>query len=349
MPTRSNDPWLRRKVAYPAALLAALAAIWPLAPCPRAGARADDKPAAPAASQSDFEENWKVIYIGKSRVGYLRTASAAKQNDGREVVSTDVEMAMVMSRFGQTVRLKQTTHTEETKDGELLSFTQEMQNPPAGTSRVSGLVAGHKLQLKTERAGETRTQEIPYDSSIKSSAYQDRLLRENPLKPGEERTLKTFDPEFGKVSTLALRAGERQMVKLLGGKERKLLKVSIRTSAAPGIVLDDYLDEKGESHLSATTMLGLVMAMYTVPKDEALKSLTGEEVDLAIASLVKTRTIDRPRETQRVVYRITIPGEDPAKFLATGSTQEIRPFGPNAVDLTVHSGKPPATGKTPDE
>jgi transglutaminase-like putative cysteine protease len=91
-------------------------------------------------------------------------------------------------------------------------------------------------------------------------------------------------------------------------------------------------------------MLGLALVTYRVSKQEALKSLSGPEVDLAVASLVKTAVIDRPQETSRIVYRITIPGEDPAGFLPESSRQKITRVSPHVVDLAVEAVAPSAFG-----
>jgi transglutaminase-like putative cysteine protease len=85
-----------------------------------------------------------------------------------------------------------------------------------------------------------------------------------------------------------------------------------------------------------------------VGKAEALKSLSGEEIDLAVASLVKTAAIDRPQETSRVVYRVTIAGEDPAGLLPAGVAQKISRLGPHVIDLTVEALAPPATAPSGD-
>ncbi|MBI3860591.1 MAG: transglutaminase domain-containing protein [Planctomycetia bacterium] len=294
---------------------------------------------ASAAELEDFEESWQVVYIGKSRVGYARSSSGRLKRDGREVVMTDSEMNMTIARFKQSVKTKAITHSEETPEGELLAFRFEMQNPPAAPLRSSGRVEGDKLFLTTETNGKPTTKEMKWDRSVKSPAYQDRLLRENPLKPGDKRVLETFDPQFGKRSTVTLTAGAIEDVPLLGGKSRKLLAVAISQSVAPLITATEFLDEKGVALKSIVSFAN--MATYTVTKDEALKALTGEEVDMAFATLVKAGKIDRSAETRRAVYRVSITGEDPAKALSTGPTQQVERVSDYAVDLTVTAIAPP--------
>jgi hypothetical protein len=290
------------------------------------------------------EESWQVVYIGSARVGYGRSTTEHKQVDGRDVVVSDTEMSLAITRFGQAVKIKTVTQSEETPEGELLQFRFEMFNPPAAPTRKTGRVVDGKLLLETESAGKVTKSEIAWDNSIKAPGFQDRLLRKSPLKPGEKRTLKSFDPQYGKLNTIDLQAAALEEVELLGGEKKKLLKVQLVTSVAPGVVLNEFLDDQGEA--LKTTMSLMQMATYKVSREEALKSISGEEADLAVATLIKTTRIDRPQQTQRVVYRISTPGEDPSRIIATGPTQKVESVGPDSVDVTVKAIAPPAQPPT---
>jgi transglutaminase-like putative cysteine protease len=295
---------------------------------------AEDKPLA-AAADADYEESWQAIYIGKTRVGYGRSSVGHKAVDGQDRVVTETEMTMAISRFGQSVKTKTVMETEETPAGDLIEFRFELLNPPAAPVRSSGRVREATLVLTTETNGKTTTKDLPWDESIKSPTYHERQLREDPIKAGQKRSLKTFDPQFAKVNTITLQAGEFKNVALLGGKAQKLLEVTVRQSVAPQIVAQDYLDAKGDALKTTVSLLG--MATYKVSRAEALKELTGDEVDLAVATLVKTGEVKQARQTTRVVYRITTAGEDPEASIPAGPTQKIVRVSPNTVDLTVEA------------
>lgn len=290
----------------------------------------------------DFTESWNVLYIGKSRIGYGRSTTEKLKRDGRDIVVSATEISMTLVRFGTTIRTRALSQTEETPDGDLLRFRFEMQTPPAGSTITSGRVEGDKLRIENELAGASRAREVPWDNKVKSSEYQNRTLRENPLKPGEQRTLRVFSPEFQKVGTVSLKAGGYEQVKLLSGETKKLLKVNSTFSLAPTAATEEYLDESGEVLLSSMSMLGMNIVTHLVSKEEALKALSGEEVDLAVATLVKTKPLDRSLQTKRVVYRVSLPGEGPEKTLAVGPTQEIKPVDAETVDLTVRAISPPS-------
>jgi hypothetical protein len=310
--------------------------------------RADDQPAVAAETASpEFEETWQVIYIGKTRVGYGRSAVTHRVSDGVERISTDTEINLAILRFGQSVKTKTIMQTEETPQGDLLEFQYEMQNPPAAPTRSSGRVDKDKLVVETETNGATATREVPWDDSLKSPAWQDRLLRENPLKPGEKRTLKTFDPQFGKANTITMQATAVKEVALLEGRKKKLLEVSVTQSIAPQIVTLEYVDVRGDALKSVVSLLN--MTTYQVSKDEALKALSGEEVDLAVTTLVRTRAIKDARKTKSAVYRISIPNEDPQKILSKGPAQKMTSIDAHTVDLAVEAISPPDEAPAGDD
>ncbi|MBS0266238.1 MAG: transglutaminase domain-containing protein [Planctomycetes bacterium] len=315
-------------------------AFWPVVACCFIESVAFAQPAEVApADLKDFEESWQVIYIGNSRVGYVRGSSGRLERDGQEVVITDSEMSTTISRFKQTLKSKVLTHSEEAPSGDLLAFRFEMLNPPAAPTRSSGRVVDGKLLLTTETNGKSTTKELKWDNTVKSPAFQDRLLRENPLKPGDKRVFESFDPQFGKRNTVTLKAGDYETVTLLGGKTQKLLAVTISQSVAPLITATEYLDDKGVGLKSTVSLANMIT--YSVSREEALKALTGEEVDLAVSTLVKVKPIDRARNSLEAVYRISVAGDDPAKALTTGNTQAITRVTPHVIDLTVTSVRPP--------
>lgn len=280
------------------------------------------------------EESWQVVYVGKSRIGYTRTSSRSEQRDDKTIILSESEAVMAMKRFGQSVNVRTKIATEEAPDGTLLRFTMEMHNPPAASTRTVGRVEGKRLYLEQEVAGTTKKSEQPWDPTVKSPNALHRLLKKDPLKPGDKRTLKVLEPQFVSVDTVVLTAGKHQTVTLFDKSEMKLLPIAVTHSLTPGIVSQDYVDDKGETY--KTTMNLLDMATYRVTKDEALKSLTGAELDVAITTLVPvTPPLENPRKTSRVVYRVTMNTDDPAKTIAAGPTQEVKTVSKTVVDLTV--------------
>lgn len=298
-----------------------------------------DEPSKSLDALKKSDETWQVIHIGPSRIGYGRSGYQTLTRNGREIVRTEAEFVLVISRFGQQVKSRTLLSTEETVDGNLLSFRNETSNPPADTTITTGRVEGDQLILETTAAGNKSTRSLAWDTSRKSPGYIDRELRIKPLKAGETRAIKSFSSEFNVLTTFTLRAKEIEEVKLLEGKTRKLLKVVVDQTAAPTLRITQFLDETGEAQKSSRGLMGI--NIYTVAKSEALKELSGEEIDMGLSSLVKVQGLEEARSASQIVYRIRVPDEDLHKTLAQGPAQSLKVLEKGVGDLTVKVVKPP--------
>jgi hypothetical protein len=313
-------------------------------------ARTDDP-----AKDDGPDETWQVIYIQGKRIGYLHATTERAHRDGREVLITDVLTHMTITRFNGRLRMTLQQRTEEDEAGNLLAFTFRLDNPPVSNTRTSGRVAQDTLHLETTAGGRTTTSEQPWTKDVKSPAWQDRMLREDPLDDGESRKFLMFDPQFNKVVTITMTAKGTATTSLLGGEERALQHVAIAHSAIPGFVVDTWLDSAGEALKTESNLMLLKLETYAVSRDVALEELRGEPLDLAVATLVKVTPIPRAHETRRAVYRISMDGSSPAKLFPAGPTQTVSASADGTtVDLTVTALKPgDATAKAeespPDE
>ncbi|MBW3540150.1 MAG: transglutaminase domain-containing protein [Planctomycetes bacterium] len=319
-----------------------LAVCWLLLDFPSA-VLAQAAPQDPAA-----EESWEVIYLGEQRMGYSHTTLRTVEGGGGPVVETRNETKLKIKRFGQELKIETTLVTRETPEGDLLGFTMETRNPPAGSSKTIATVEDGRVKLESTVGGRTTTKTVDLEPDVKSPAWQDRLLAKNPLKPGETRSFKTFMPDFNQVATIRLAADDYRETKLLDGQPRKLLRVKITQSVLPTLPITAWLDEQGDTQKTEMSLLGMSMTTYDVPAREAVKELAeAGELDLAVDTLVRVKPIRRPYETRKVVYRVTTPDEDPLAYLVAGDTQTITRIDEHTAELTVSRLELPATSRAP--
>lgn len=289
------------------------------------------------------EESWQVIEMLGQRVGYGRSEVAPVDEDGRSIVKSDSEVHMLFKRFGQKIAITVLIGTRETPEGDVLSFEYVTQNPPAAPSRIAGVVDGGQLTLTTTVDGKAKTATRTWKSEWKSPAYQDRVLREQPLKAGDQRSFEAYLPEFAKAARIDLKAGAVETIKLLEGPDQSLQKVTVRNSLLPGIPMDMWLDDKGRALKTSTSLLGTDMITYTVSKTEALKSLDGEELDFAVGTLVKVQAIPDAYTLGEVVYKISLPSPEAVEALPDSLNQHKKPLAGNVVELRVTRERLPAT------
>ena len=298
------------------------------------------------------EETWQVIYLAGQRIGYSRSTVETVGSDESAIVKTTSDTFMTIKRFGQSIVMKQALTTEETPSGELRRFRFEMANPPAMSSITSGKIDGQELALTQEVNGNPKTTRQPWKEGVMSPVFQDRMLKENPLKPGEVRTFETFSPEYAKIGKTTLKAFDREETKLLNGKAVKLFKVSASSSLLPGFNMDSFLDEHGEAVKVSSTLLGSSMEIYVVSQAEALKAIEGAELDLAIGTLIKVKPMVKGHESKRVVYRASIVDQDSSEIIPSGDTQTLKKIDAESAELTVVSipiPRPAKIGNVADE
>lgn len=308
--------------------------------------------AATALAAEETSESWHVIYIGNQRVGYEFNRERTELRDKQKILINDLESQMTFKRFGQALHMSTKTHTEETERGELLRFSFEMKNPPAQVTTTEGVIHGNELELTSNVAGRTIKRRVAWEPDAKSPAFLDRLFREKPPQPRESQSFKIYLPDLAKFSRVHLAADELRPVKLLDNKEHSLLKVAVTFSVIPELDQRQYVDANGRVKFIETDKLGLVFRAYDVTRDVALQAIAGEELDLAVNTLVR---IDPPildaHRKKRIAYRISMKEESPEPYFVAGGTQQIKRLPEkdakdHAIELTVISKPiPPANSR----
>lgn len=307
---------------------------------------------APAVDEPPIE-SWQVIHIDNQRAGYQYGRERVETRGNRKVVVSESQLFFSLTRFGQKLRVSTALRTEETESGDLLRFSFEMKNPPSQNTTTVGVINGAELELTSTVAGRTDKRRVPWEADAKSPAYPDRRLREKPLKAGESQTFKVYVPEFNKFSQQHFAADEKRPIKLLDGKEASLLRVQVSFSAIPENKSKQFVDAGWQTKMMETEMAGLVFRAYDVPRDVALQSIAGPELDLAINTLVR---IDPPiveaHRKKRIVYRISMKEESPERFFVVGGTQQLKRLPDQhksdpAIELTVTTKPIPPLNSRP--
>ena len=298
----------------------------------RSGGRPVDSPRVSKIELLD--EIWQVIHLDGHRIGYSRTIFE-RIGTGKEVrIRTTSEVQMSVLRFGQTTRMRAFTRTIESASGDLLSFEME-----SGTgrkkSRMTGRLEGRQMVTETLANGRRDKRYYDWRAGIKSPTYQDRLIRTFPMRPGEIRRFKTFDPEAGQLTEVRLAAGNYRVRRLLNGRRRKLLHVRVTSSVSPTETVNTYLDDKGRPVLSESEFIGKTLSHYTVPKAAALKAIQHAELDIGLRSILRTAPIRDAHKQRRIAYRITMTGDDPARYFVANKRQRFKRIDERTVELTI--------------
>ncbi|MFK7778611.1 MAG: transglutaminase family protein [Gimesia sp.] len=286
-------------------------------------------------TELEGEEIWQVVYVNNQRIGYAYTQIRIEDQAGVKLIHTQSDSFLKFKRFGQDLNLERHLQTTENASGELLSYIFQMKNPPADSTDSKGVVEGDQLKIETKIANQSRQSQLKWESTFHSPSYLEQVFKKISLKPGEEKSFSMLLPEYNKVTEVNLTALDYEEVEMYGGDRQKCLHVKLKQSLLPGMVVDLFVTENGEIPKQSVDFLGALMLTYTVSKEVALEEISGEELDLAVQTLIKVSPIPRAHDRKKVVYKITLPDDNPAKFLSQGVSQRVKQLDERSVELTV--------------
>lgn len=294
------DPQLLSPRVFPS-VLPTLMAAEQLPPAPTSATSAET----PAPDR----ELWQVLAVQGARVGHSHLASWRLEDNGEIQHRSRTEIRIVLTRFGQTLVSESVVDCLERDNGEMISFESTQGSGGGESSRTVGTVEGERLKLATTTAGVTRTVERPFESAWRSPHFHDRVLREQPLKPGDRRSFTMFVPQFGKAEECTLTALDWEETPLWQGDTAKLLHIVFKQGA---ITIDLWVDEQGEPRKDGVTILGERFESFTVPQAEALREVDAGDIDFAVRTLVPTtHVVNLNNAARRAEVSLTGPkGED---------------------------------------
>jgi hypothetical protein len=260
-----------------------------------AATRADD------AAKPD--ESWNAIFMGEDKVGYVHSITTNEKENNRDVVHVRVETVMNIKRFGQSIEMKMEIDSFETPEGALL----RMDHRSPG-QRIRGEVKDKTMHVTVETLGKQQTQTMPWSGDVLGPGAEDRLLKRQPLKAGEKRTFRSFNPELGmRIISTSLYGEEAEEVALLDGGKKKLQRVRVAIEDVPqlkNIKTTYWVDDSGEMLKSHTTLL-VGMTTYRVTKDTAMAPASSFSTDFAVQTLVKVdKKIPMAYDAAEIVYRV---------------------------------------------
>jgi hypothetical protein len=267
---------------------------------------------------------------------------------------------MVLKRYGAVVPIKAVEVTEETKEGKVrtLSLVHELARDKKQTS--TGTVQGTNLLFRT--GGRDDTYKLPWKDDAVGMYYQETVFQRRKLKTGDRFPLVSYTLMIPAAITLRLEVRKEEAVDRLVARPRggsfeiarepaRLLridaipdKLKIGDNEVPLPSQRIWLDNKMVPIRQQFDMPGLgPITLYTTTKEAALKEGVAPELlpDLGLnISIPLKETIDRPYETTRAVYRITL-SEALDKVFTTDVSQKVRNPKGKTFELVVRPVREP--------
>jgi len=291
-------------------------------------------------------EIWEVITLAGQRVGHGFTRAAYTTVDGQRLLRVEARHYLAVQRFDTATRVRLEASSLQTPDGKLRQF--QIQLHQSDTPQViSGEVIGDRLHMELRALGRRQSKQLKWPADAGGlMAVEDSLLLQ-PLRPGEQRTVKGFDLSAATVVDNQLRAVAQQTTELLGGQQRVLLRVEseVRADAKMLAKMVLWCDERG--HVLKTQLEGaLRLESYRVPREEALKAIGPAAIDLGIDIAVRPQQplpepfASNAHGTHRVQYRVWLKDGSAAEVFRAGLTQQVEAVDQHTARIIVRSVRP---------
>ncbi len=286
---------------------------------------------------------YDVLHMKDSRLGYRHMTIRYEERSGEKVLLAEESQRLVLKRFGQSTRVEIHYQTVETLGGTLREIQSEMTTGTSTVKTSSRLVDG-QFETEVTTEGKKTRASIAWSDEYGGPLAPEMSLMRRPMKPGEQREVKCWDPMTNRIITVKMTAKETESVKLLD-ETKRLLRVEVVLhhpggTKIPGTV---WCDEKGQTQKQH--WVPMQMVYYRTTKAVAMKGDGTAEVDLGEASIVRVASrLARPHDTKRVRYRLTLDGGDPAKAFTAGPSQQIKSTGPGKAELIVYAVRPGQEG-----
>jgi len=279
------------------------------------------------------DEQWFVILLNGEQIGWGHQGEERIQRDGERLLVTRQQIHTSIERGGDITDQQLELESTTTAAGELREFSQSQTSGPS-TTTVTGRRVAEGLRI---RRGETTTT-IPWNSDDGGFFSVTRSLRQQPLRPGESRTVRELTPQLLKASDITLTALQMESIVTPGGV-KQLLKVQRSDPLPTGELISwMWIDRQGTVHAARTE--GIELWQFLATREQAKQPLVRTGNDLLSSMMVPVdRPLENARQTRQVLYRLHLerPVSQP---LCNDSSQSVTRLDRHTFQVDVHPPGP---------
>lgn len=244
-------------------------------------------------------ETWMNIFQGGEKIGFSHS-SYTHLGQGYRFNET---LFMRINTMGMIQDIGLTTSGTLHTDFSLKSFDFEIASGRFNFS-AEGNIIDKTLALNTRSAGSKQTYQLNLTDNIYFTSGIVQAASAGKLKPGDQLSLKIFDPIAMGQEPILLQVLEEEDITIMG-QEKKATKISLKFKGATQLA---WVDEKGDL-LREKGMLGIILektsredAMYGLPIQSS-QDLT------KAASIPANIDIANPGELMQMKFEITGSGD----------------------------------------
>lgn len=238
---------------------------------------------APFLAAGKVPESWMGVYMNGVKVGYMHSLESREEKNGIPVIKNISESVMTLSRLGSNpIEIKTVQE----------SWFDQSKKPLETVLKtiMSESITEIKAEIRPDRvlfslAGEI-VKELPYDQEFFLGVPLEDIVMSERFKPGYQQSFKILDPIAYAFSECRFEViGEEQV--LILGRKKQLWHVRSELFSVIPIVVDEWIDERGEVHRS-DTKTGF-METVSIRMSQAKAMEPGEKnFDIAFSSIIRS-------------------------------------------------------------
>jgi hypothetical protein len=202
-------------------------------------------------------EHWEIQYMGNQPVGYLHRRIEASDSQGKGTLRLYADSFRRLRSQERESVLKVNLVAFEKENGELFNLEGTV-SIGSNTRRIEGSVRNGNLKLTTNLLGPETTISLPWTPSDRGPFAIEQSLIRSPMKEGERRQLKFFDPVLGKPVDVELVAYDFFETPTFQGKKETLLEIQVTPMTGDDVSSKQiWVDREGREHKSYEPALDL--------------------------------------------------------------------------------------------
>lgn len=271
---------------------------------------------------------WEMTFVGNAPAGYTSRRVFAPNNRDRRL-KIELESTVHVQRAGKLVRQRLEVKSTELTNGELVSVSGSLVSGDIKREFFAVNSSGVLTVEATTDGAKTRT-EIKIDDKVRGPFAVEQSLIRKPLRAGEIRSIRYFDPMVGKVVEANVEGLELTNSATMLGKSMELLKISMSMRDG-NLTANSTLWMSPDGRVVKTNFPKLNLRVFQV--EEKLANEFSKTSDLQFVP-----SIDCPLElnsngdvytaalnqNDTVLYRLSHVTEDPTQIISKKTNQRVR-------------------------
>jgi hypothetical protein len=262
--------------------------------------------AAQSAALCQERDEWQ--RITGDTAGFSHVVTEPVEQGGRKLWKTTNDLSMSINRFNTQIELNISATMLEDEAGVLVAMTQEM-NTSASKSVTEVKVDGARAEVTRRISGPPQVQTIDWKKEWIGEYAKDRLVKAKLAAGASEFTYEQWLAEAGPAVATVKVLG-RKTVDVPGGGSQELTQLRTSIDVQPGVVSDDYVDDKGETVMSVQKAMGMTIVAARATRAECLEAIKVKTPEIfAKISPVTNVRLPRPYHLDELV--LSIKAADP--------------------------------------